>query len=104
MQVYLHILIFNKCSQCTRNCTWLHIREIATGFVWSPLQCEKELEQLIGRTPFVMHLETFKVVRIFINDAISEDFRAQKIPFDLFVLKHFFKQQVLLFCIVNCRE
>ena len=27
-----------------------------------------------------------------------------KIPFDLSVLKHFFKQQVPLFCIVNCRE
>ena len=27
-----------------------------------------------------------------------------KIPFDLSVLKHFFKQHVPLFCIVNCGE
>ena len=99
MQVYLHILIFNKCIQCTRNCTWLHIREIATVFVWSPLQCEKELEQLIAMTPFVMHLETFRVERIFINDAISEDFRAQKIPFDLFVLKQFLNSRSFYFAL-----
>ena len=55
MQVYLHILVFNKSIQCTCNCTWLNIREIATAFSWSPLQCEKELEQIIARTPFVMH-------------------------------------------------
>ena len=30
-----------------------HLR--ATVFFWSPLQCEKELEQIIVRTPFVMH-------------------------------------------------
>ena len=39
MQVYLHILVFNKCIQCTCNCTWLNIREIAIVFFWSPLQC-----------------------------------------------------------------
>ena len=55
MQVYLHILVFNKCIQCTCNCTWLNILEIATVLFWSPLQCEKGLEQIIARTPFVMH-------------------------------------------------
>ena len=55
MQVYLHILVFNKCVQCTCNCTWLNIRDIATVFFLSPLQFEKELEQIIARTPFVMH-------------------------------------------------
>ena len=49
-------------------------------FFWSPLQCEKELEQIIARTPFVMHLGTFRVQRILgtfrvqrilINDANS---------------------------------
>ena len=49
--------------------------------IWSPLQCEKELEQIIARTPFVMYLGTFRVERIFINDAIFLDFRAQKFPF-----------------------
>ena len=49
-------------------------------FFWSPLQCEKELEQIIARRPFVMHKGTFRVERIFINDAISLDFRAQKFP------------------------
>ena len=39
----------------TCNCIWLNIWEIATVFLWSPLQCEKELEQIIARTPFVMH-------------------------------------------------
>ena len=53
MQVYLHILVFNKCIQCTCYCTWLNIWEIATVLVWS--QCEKELEQIIARTSFVMH-------------------------------------------------
>ena len=55
MQVYLHTLVFDKCIQCTCNCTWLNIWEIATVFFWSPLQCEKELEQTIARTPFVIH-------------------------------------------------
>ena len=80
MQVYLHILVFNKCIQCTCKCTWLNIWEIATVFFWSPLQCEKELEQIIARTPFVMHKGTFRVERIFINDAFSLDFRAQNFP------------------------
>ena len=51
-----------------------------------------------------MHEGIFRVKRIFINDAISLDFRAQNFPFDLSVLKHFFTQHVPLFCIVNCRE
>ena len=55
MQVYLHILVFNKCIQCTCNCTWLNIGEIAIVFFWSPLQFEKELEQITARTPFIMH-------------------------------------------------
>ena len=55
MQVYLHILVFNKCIQCTCNCTWFNVLEIATVFFWSALQCEKELEQIIAGTPFVMH-------------------------------------------------
>ena len=55
MQVYLHILVFNKCIQCTCNCTWLNIGEIATVFFWPPFQCEKELEQIIARTHFVVH-------------------------------------------------
>ena len=71
MQVYLHILVFNNCIQCTCNCTWLNIREITLVFSWSPLQCEKDLEQIIARTPFVMHYGTFRVERIFINNAIS---------------------------------
>ena len=54
MQVYLHILVFDKCIQCTCKYTWLNILEIATVFFWI-LQCEKELEQIIARTPFVMH-------------------------------------------------
>ena len=40
----LHILLFNKCTQCTCNCTWLNIWEIATVFFWSTLPCENELE------------------------------------------------------------
>ena len=55
MQVYLHILVFNNCIQCTCNCTWLNILDIATVFFWSPLQCETELEQIIARMSFVMH-------------------------------------------------
>ena len=39
MQIFLHILIFNICIQCTCNCTKLNIKEIATVFFWSPLQC-----------------------------------------------------------------
>ena len=78
MQVYLHILVINKFIQCTCYCTWLNICEIATVFFWSPLQCEKELEQIIVRTHFVMYKGTFRVDRIFINDAMSLDFRAQK--------------------------
>ena len=54
MQVYLHILVFNKCIQCTCHCTCLNISEIATVFFWSPLQCEKELEQIIAGTHFVV--------------------------------------------------
>ena len=61
----MHILVFNKSTQCTRNCTWLNICEIATVFFWSPLQCEKELEQMIARAPF----GTFRFERILINDA-----------------------------------
>ena len=45
----------NKCIQCTCKCTWLNISEIATVFFWSPLQVEKDLEQIIARTHFVMH-------------------------------------------------
>ena len=58
---------------------------MATVFFWSPLQCEKDLEQIIARTHFVMHKGTSRVERIFINDAIAVDFRAQKIPFYLSV-------------------
>ena len=47
-------------------------------FLLSTLQREKKLEQIIARTPFIMHLGTFRVERILINDAISLDFRAQK--------------------------
>ena len=36
------------------------------------------MEQIIATTPFVMHKGTFKVERIFINDAVSLDFCAQK--------------------------
>ena len=36
-----------------------------------------------------MHKETFRVKRIFINHAISLDFRAQKIPFDPYSETHF---------------
>ena len=57
------------------------VEQIATVFFWSPLQCEKELEQIIARTSFLMHQGTFRVECIFINnDAISLDFRAQKFP------------------------
>ena len=35
MQVYLHILVLNKCTQCACNCTWVNISEIATG--WRPV-------------------------------------------------------------------
>ena len=45
---------------------------------------EKELkqimEQISARTHLVMHQGTFRVERIFINDGISLDFRAQKFP------------------------
>ena len=58
MQIYMHILVFNKCIQCICNCTWVNICEIATVFFWSPLQCEKELEQIIARTPFEEHSES----------------------------------------------
>ena len=57
-----------------------HLKKIATVFFWSPLHCEKELEQIIARTPSVMHQGKFRVERIFINDAISLDFRAQNFP------------------------
>ena len=46
------------------------------------------MEQIIARTPFEMHLGTFRVQRIFINYAISLDFCAKN-PFDLSVLKQF---------------
>ena len=59
---------------------------------------------MIARTHLVMHKRTCRIERIFINDAISEDFRAHKIPFDLSIVKHFFKQHVPLFCIVKGRE
>ena len=55
-----------------------HLR-IATVFFWSPLQCEKELEQIIARTHFIMYKGTFRMDRIFIDDAIFLDFRAQKL-------------------------
>ena len=35
---------------------------------------------IIARTPFVMYKGTFRVERIFINNAFSFDFRAQNIP------------------------
>ena len=44
------------------------------------MQCEKELEEIIARTPFVKHSGIFRVERIFMNNAISLDFRAQKFP------------------------
>ena len=37
-----------------------HLR-ITTVFFWSPLQCEKKLEQVIARTPFAMYKGTFRV-------------------------------------------
>ena len=80
MQVYLHILVLNTCIQCSCNCTRLTIREIDTVFFWSPLQCEKQMEQIIAKTPFEMHEGTFRVKQIFINDDISLDVRAQKFP------------------------
>ena len=58
----------------------LNICEIAIVFFRSPLQCEKELEQIIAMTPFVMHKGTFRAERIFNNDAMSLDFRAQNFP------------------------
>ena len=58
----------------------MNIWEIATVFFWSPLKYETELEQIIARTPFVMHYGTFRFERVFINDASSLDFRAQKFP------------------------
>ena len=70
----------NTRIQSTCNLTWFNIWEIATVFFWSPLQCEKDLEQIIARTPFVMHLGTFAVEDILTNDAISLDFCAQKFP------------------------
>ena len=50
-----------------------------------------------------MHSGKFRVECIFISDAISLDF-STKIPFDLSILKHYCKQHVSLFCIVNCRK
>ena len=49
-----------------------------TVFLRSTLQCEKELEQIIARTHFVMHQGTFRVEGILINDVISLDFCAKK--------------------------
>ena len=63
----------------------------------------KELEEIVARTPFVMHQETFRVERILINNTIALDFCAQKSPL-IFLFKTLFKQHVPLFCIVNCRE
>ena len=51
-----------------------------------------------------MHLGIFRVDHILIIDAISLEFSAKKIPFDLFVLKHFCQQHVSLFCILSCTE
>ena len=57
-----------------------HTLDIVTVLFWSALQCEKEVEQIIARTHLVMYLGTFRVERIFFNDAISSYFRAQKFP------------------------
>ena len=73
-------------------------------FFWSTLPCKKKLEQIVARTQLVMHQGTFRVEHSFIYDAISLDFWRTEIPFDLSVLKHFYKQHVPLFCIVNYRE
>ena len=40
-------------------------------FFSSRLQCEKELEQIIARTPFVMHYGKVRVEPIFIKVVIS---------------------------------
>ena len=61
------------------HCTWLNISEIATVFFWSTIQFKKELGQIIARTFFVMHLGTFRVKRISINNAICLDFFAHKV-------------------------
>ena len=52
------------------------------------LQFEKELGQIIARTPFVKHSGTFRVECILINDAIFYILRTI-IPSDLFVLNTF---------------
>ena len=57
-----------------------HLRKSYRFLSGLPYNVRKELKQIIARTPFVMHKETFRVGRIFINDAISLDFRAQKFP------------------------
>ena len=71
-----------------------HLRKTATVFFWSTLQFEKA----DAWTSFVMHLGTFRVESIFINNAISYLF-AQKTPFDLSVLKHFFQTACPSICL-----
>ena len=57
----------------------------------------------MARMHFVKLKGTFRVECIFINDAISLDFRAQSFPL-IFPYENTFKQQVPLLCIVKCRE
>ena len=55
--------------------------QIIGGGLAPPLPTPMELEQIIARTPFVMHKGRVRVERIFINNTISLDFRTQKLPF-----------------------
>ena len=54
------------------------------------------MEQIIARTPFVMHLGIYRVEHIFINDAISLDFRAQNFPL-IFPYKNTFLNSMSLY-------
>ena len=54
----------------------------------SALQLEKELGQVIARTPFLMHLSTSELSTFSIAMTFFR-FLRRKLPFDLSVLKHF---------------
>ena len=53
--VYLHIIHVINAFLLYKPGTWMNIREKDTGFILSTLQFEKELEQIIAMTSFLMH-------------------------------------------------
>ena len=62
------------------------------------------MEQIIARTPFLMHLWTFKHKNIFKIILAFFAVLRRKLPFDR-VYKTFFSNSMsLIFCILNCSK